>query len=76
MAKVGGVAGMFKGLNYHPLGKQPEQHQNPSQVSLSGQYSLNYTPRECGHLEQVTVKLNSLILFRWYAMSFSILSQK
>lgn len=50
MAKVGGVAGTFKGPKVPSLGerKQPGQPQNPSQVSLSGQYSLNYTPREMG----------------------------
>ena len=50
MAKVGGVAGMCKGPKVPSLGerKQPGQPQNPSQVSLSDQHSLNYTPQETG----------------------------
>lgn len=51
MAKVGGVAGMCKGPKLPSLGERKQSgQQNPSQVSLSDQYSLNYTPQEMGAL--------------------------
>lgn len=63
MAKMGGVAGMCKGPKLPLLGERKQSgQQNPSQVSLSDQYSLNYTPRRWGHLQHVTVKADSFIL--------------